>query len=673
MRTTSVILGLVLLCSGLLADIDITNPALVSRLRDPDKQALEEHGMAAHTTDFDQIYELYEQAADEDLPVLVTTDPLLHVFHILYDYSLRVAELEHFSPAVQAMLSALVDHQLGLSEQASSPAVREAAEANVAFLSVPLSFLDTRYSIPPEVEKQVLAERTLIDSAAGFDTSKVMLVLEDFSQYKPRGHYTRSQEFERYFKAMMYLGRMTFKLSIPEHEALAVRHTRQAVLLSDALASAQTETGRTASELWSSVYDPTAYMVGESEDPLPQDYFRLASEMAAGKPLNEWVALDSNIRLFIPAAETLSSPSIVSTYLRDIDDPVQTEGMRLMSQRYIPDSYMFQNLVYTKVGTQDLPRTLPMGLDVLAVLGSERGRKLVVELYEQDQYENYLTQLDKLTEEFGQLTEEDWNRNAYYGWLFALKLNLEPVPFPRRHPLVARFTQSEAYPDKTLMTSGGSWAELRHDTILYAKQSYTMAATAMPYEPEKPPPDIAYVEPKPAVFEQLARLSSGLLDRLKGLSNNQVRARLEEFGSVNTHLARIAQDELEGRNMSPTDAALCKGIGLRLKDLTTWERVNEEAEDYWERYQNDEDDRMAVIADVHTDVNKSEVLEEAVGNPLMLYAVVPFQGRDFLAVGGMFSWYEFTRPMDERMTDAEWQELETKPDLPAWSSSFVTR
>ncbi|UCG42921.1 MAG: DUF3160 domain-containing protein, partial [candidate division WOR-3 bacterium] len=466
MRTTAIILGLVLPCSGLLAGIDISNPALLARLRDADKKVLGQHGMVAHTTEFDQIYELYEQAADQDLPVLVTTDPLLHVFHILYDYSLRVAELELFSPAMQTMLSALVVHQLGLSEQASSLAVREAAEANVAFLLVPLSFLDTGYPIPPVVEQQVLAERALIDSAAGFDTSKVMLVLEDFSQYKPRGHYTRSEEFERYFKAMMYLGRMTFRLSIPEDQALAVRHTRQAILLADAMAEAATESGVRAEGLWSSVYDPTAYMVGESEDPLPPDYRTLALEMAAAKPLNQWAAVDSNIRLFIPAAETLSSPTIVSTYLRDIDDPVETEGMRLMSQRYIPDSYMLQELVYTSVGTQNKPRTMPMGLDVLAVLGSGRARELLVELYQQDQYKNYLTQLDKLTEEFSKLSAEDWNRNAYFGWLYALKLNLEPVPLARRHPLVARFTQSEAYPDKTLISSGGSWAELRHDTIL---------------------------------------------------------------------------------------------------------------------------------------------------------------------------------------------------------------
>ena len=33
------------------------------------------------------------------------------------------------------------------------------------------------------------------------------------------------------------------------------------------------------------------------------------------------------------------------------------------------------------------------------------------------------------------------------------------------------FMRNEAWTDKSLNTSLGSWAELRHDTILYAKQS----------------------------------------------------------------------------------------------------------------------------------------------------------------------------------------------------------
>ena len=44
------------------------------------------------------------------------------------------------------------------------------------------------------------------------------------------------------------------------------------------------------------------------------------------------------------------------------------KGFRLMGQRFIPDSYMFQELVHDKV----INRLFPKGLDILAVLGSDR-------------------------------------------------------------------------------------------------------------------------------------------------------------------------------------------------------------------------------------------------------------------------------------------------------------
>ena len=38
----------------------------------------------------------------------------------------------------------------------------------------------------------------------------------DFSQLKPRGHYTQSEELENYFKAMMWLGKTEIYLDLPE-------------------------------------------------------------------------------------------------------------------------------------------------------------------------------------------------------------------------------------------------------------------------------------------------------------------------------------------------------------------------------------------------------------------------------------------------------------------------
>ena len=83
---------------------------------------------------------------------------------------------------------------------------------------------------------------------------------------------------------------------------------------------------------------------------------------------------------------------------------------------------------------------------------------------------------------------------------------------------------------------------------------------------------------------------------------------------------------------------------------------------------------MAVIADVHTDPNTMSVLEEGVGRPMVIYVAVQIEGEVVLTRGGIFSYYEFTWPMDDRLTDEAWQDMLTQgeaPPLPTWTSSFV--
>jgi hypothetical protein len=84
---------------------------------------------------------------------------------------------------------------------------------------------------------------------------------------------------------------------------------------------------------------------------------------------------------------------------------------------------------------------------------------------------------------------------------------------------------------------------------------------------------------------------------------------------------------------------------------------------------------MSLIADVHTDPNTQMVLEEAVGDPMFIYVAFPVDGQVYLARGGVFSYYEFTQPMSDRLTDEAWQNILSSgatPGLPSWTSSFVT-
>jgi len=74
------------------------------------------------------------------------------------------------------------------------------------------------------------------------------------------------------------------------------------------------------------------------------------------------------------------------------------------------------------------------------------------------------------------------------------------------------FMRTQAWQRRQLQTALASWTELRHDTILHVKQSYTVpTATRLP----TPPP--GYIEPIPVFWGRLLSLtqmtSKGLDDR----------------------------------------------------------------------------------------------------------------------------------------------------------------
>lgn len=618
-----------------LANVDLQGLSISNEV----KQLLAQYGFALVDEGHEDIYELYDDNS-KHVPKFITTDLCLHAYHVLYDITLRILEGEQFYNDFELMLLTLRDSQIDLNSAVTSPIVHDAINKNIAYLSVMLYLLNDTNSIPTEVALLTNSELANIDEGVR-EYSAIFGYEEDYSQYKVRGHYTRNDLLGDYFKAMMYAGRIGFLLQSPTGDpAMGIEHTRMALLLISSFNSSISSD--TVWDYWDKIYEPTVFYVGASDDLTALEYYQIWQ--GEGAPEGDALADENTISSIIDEAKLYRKPKINSMFVFETEEHENvTQGFRLMGQRFIPDSYIFQQLVHNKVGG----RLYPKGLDIFSVFGSPRADFLLQS--ESESYSDYEDQILKLRDEFGDLTEFDWSQNLYWLWLYSLFPLLKPAieGFPG-------FMLSDAWTDKALMTAHGSWAELRHDTILYAKQSYT-------YELSGPTIKDGYVEPYPEVYSRLASLvrlmSYGL--NIRGLLLDRFDTKLDTLAGIFDKLTELSIKELENEPLTEDDIGYIHSAGQSIAECATF---NDPEADPWV---SETDERMAIIADVHTDPNTAGVLEVGTGDPYVIYVVVQDdKGKLRLTKGGTFSYYEFQYPMVDRLTDEEWHEL---LDTDTWS------
>jgi len=432
--------------------------------------------------------------------------------------------------------------------------------------------------------------------------------------------------------------------------------------------------------LWKQVYDPTTYFVGKTDDLGIYDYRKLIKKIfPQGETVDKYGDID-NIMRFIEEALKLHPPKILSgaAFTDDVKFDETTIGFRFMGQRFVPDSYIFQQLVfgvkqliYTGSGKpftmEVIPnfgpaRAFPRGLDVFAVFGSNRALEILKREGDTD-YTDYDKQLNLLKNEFSSKTTKDWKENLYWRWLYALRPLLDnkvgkPVP---------AFMSTTAWLDKELQTVLGSWAELRHDTILYAKQSYTMMAKGMPLEDEVA---FGYVEPYPEVYERVGEMMADLRTNLGtlGIAPEGVPEKLLKFEELLAQLKTISEKELSGAELSHDEYDTIRNIGTKLESMTYFPG------DIASMITSDTDTKMDIIADVHTDLNTNQVLEVGVGSPFNIFVLVEDGKGKRICRGGVFSFYEFKHPISDRLTDEKWQKMKenkTRPFQPAWIKAIT--
>ena len=206
--------------------------------------------------------------------------------------------------------------------------------------------------------------------------------------------------------------------------------------------------------------------------------------------------------------------------------------------------------------------------------------------------------------------------------------------------------------------------------MLYVKQNFAEKGDGG--DEGRPPVPKGFVEPNMAFWQELARLVDYTAAGFKkyGLFNKE----LEEFGRLSSLKERINfYTSLAAKELSGTPLSEEEYEKLRIGNLSFLAAPLVEGAILEEK-----EKRSGLIADIHTDAVKGQILYEATGEPYFILALVGNEGVSRLTVGAAFNYYEFTGPLTSRYTDADWQARvytipPQLPPKPFWYKSLIAK
>ena len=613
----------------------------------------------------------------KDLPAFVSSDALLHAWHMSYDELLKDVETHLLMRRLDTLLTSLHEN-LPAATYSNDPGMRQMLFDVDLYLTIARKLLGS--TAGPLYAENMTAVSQLLGYIAAQQPAKIPLFQSvrryiDFSQFTPRGHYTQTPELTRYFQAMVWLGRTELAI-LPAVQAgekpPESDFQRQAI---DAVLIHEAALGCDGYRKLEEIDQVIRFFVGGSDNiTLPQIH-AMVVETGLGSAA---ALLDTlTFRSFCGVLEQKSYAfqSINSQILRsDFMSPEQVRpagAFLLLGQRFVIDSYVTGNVVFDKIIYQEnkIWRALPSTLDILYALGNDASAQLLAPELEEYHYGPNLAALRYLIDSY---EPGFWSSTLYNGWLRGIRA-LNP---PAGRKTLPGFMQTAAWWQEKMNTQLAAWSQLRHDNLLYAKQSYTPVPVCS--FPE------TFVEPVPDFFNGLREMADSAAAAFQSplFSAFAKAAHVSSFfrGMAQTldTLTAIARKELAGDLFSEGEKSFLRHLLYEVTDVGCV--VTIEVLGWYPRLfytgKTGLMDENRVVADVHTCPANSGgefvgwVLHAGTGpvNMAVVAATLP-DGRSVAFIGPVLSYYEHVTTNFKRLTDEEWKTLYAVS--PSFRPSFV--
>lgn len=591
----------------------------------------------------------------------VTSDCAFHAVASL----VRAALMELDSLVVEPRLAAFCREMLEVccaqARDLPAGAARDAARDNAELFAVAVALLD---AADPEAlglpDPSLAAVRRELEAIRAHRTPGPSLLpggREDFTKYLPRGRFSGADQSAAYFQAVTFLGRATFRYDRdPE--------LRRAAVMTAALAARPGLLAR-----WAELDSLLGALYGPPDDATFTDVLRAADTLGEGRP-ERLAGEDLPLARLRAALAARGGPRIHTGYA-DEEHPGRrgAGGVRILGQRYTCSADLFQSQMEAGIWP-------PSGLAVAGLLmGSQRARELMP-----------AAGLRSRAASVAPPARGDGPPDLPQAGLRALSCLF------RVDPRAPAFMHRPPWEEKQINAALGGWAEMLDLTAPFVKDANVYLGISSMVSRFH-----GWVEPVPEFYARLDTLVGGLGAELAraglfaALESSQarilaalpvpppqpgdwsradyeaeqrrreaeIRVGEDSFSEVQEILRRLrglAEKGLRGEAQTIDDGFFLKDLGGRLKRLA----LNRSNSDH-------APEAMAVIADPATEYLSGECLQVGVGLPHAIYVAVPDAGRTFVCRGPVYSYYEFTRPIGERLDDVAWRALlkQGGPGVPA--------
>ena len=609
-------------------EIELSNNSLYHLLKygfvvDSDAYETEEYGA------------IYERNKYQQFPNFVTVDSVLHTFHFYFDNLLKDIEKNILYQKLFNMTKNMLETAKEYHTNLIGTEWEESSLNNICYLSVAMKLLDENYKITEIVKDRAENDLLKIENHEGilWLDSYGYIMEEDFSQYKPRGHYEGNKKLIKYFKAMMWYGRIQLE-------------ERDGLLMSIIMLKENTfKNYQTIDDLLTYFIGKTnAVSLKETKEIIQSIYGNIIN-------INEIVEGENGEKynLFIERFNKLEGTKINSTPYILTSSGINKKTFSVIGQRKTEDAYIFNQLVSDYVEG----RALPDVLDIPNVFNSVAASKILEEngVYA---YKGYKNQIEKLKKQIPEKLKNEKNDNLYNGWLNVLITLIDKKDEELNYQY---FMKNDEWDKKTLESFSGSFAELKHDTILYTAQSYGWEGDGdgVNYEfydnEEFVIDDRGYLQPEIKTYEMLYKLIDSIYKLLEDTDSitDSYKSDADDLKEFINRLIEISYREVSDEQLTDEDYVFIRNFGA---DLEHFLYIKSDDPDDIDMYN---DKGPAVIADVAT--YPPVCLEIATGNPLEMFVIVRVLDKLKISSGSVYDFYQFAWSANDRLTDMEWKTI----------------